>query len=54
MKKIYTIVFIFLLTTSCRAGELASSFKQAAVLGDAQEKERATQAYIHLDLMPYY
>jgi len=54
MKKIYTIVFIFLLTTSCRAGELASSFKQAAALGDAQEKERATQAYIHLDLMPYY
>ena len=54
MKKIYPIVFIFLLTTSCRAGELASSFKQAAALGDAQEKERATQAYIHLDLTPYY
>src|SRR6266403_3107828 len=54
MKEIYTIVFIFLLTTSSRAGELASSFKQAAALGDAQEKERATQAYIHLDLMPYY
>jgi len=54
MKKIYTIVFIFLLTTSCRAGELASSFKQAAARGDAQEKKPATQAYIHLDLMPYY
>jgi len=54
MKKIYTIVFVFLLTTSCSAGELASSFKQAAALGDVQEKERGTQAYIHLDLMPYY
>ena len=54
MKKLYTIAFIFLLTISCRAGELASSFKQAAALEDAQEKERATQAYIHLDLMPYY
>src|SRR6266481_4548160 len=54
MKEIYTIVFIFLLTTSSRAGELASSFKQAAALADAQEKERAAQAYIHLDLKPYY
>src|SRR5467141_2065194 len=26
----------------------------SSLLGDAQEKERATQAYIHLDLMPYY
>ena len=54
MKKLYAIVFIFLLATSGRAGELASSFKQAAALGDAQEKERNAQAYIHLDLMPYY
>jgi hypothetical protein len=54
MKKLYAIVFIFLLATSGRAGELASSFKQAAALADAQEKERAAQAYIHLDLKPYY
>ena len=54
MKKLYAIVFISLLTTAVRADQLASSFKQAAALGDAQEKERATQAYIHLDLMPYY
>jgi hypothetical protein len=54
MKKLYTIVFISLLTTSSLAGDLASSFKQAAALGDAQQKERTTQAYIHLDLMPYY
>ena len=32
MKKLYAIVFIFLLATSGRAGELASSFKQAAAL----------------------
>ncbi len=54
MKKLYAIVFVFLLVTSGRAGELASSFKQAAALADAQEKERAAQAYIHLDLKPYY
>lgn len=54
MKKLHTVVFIFLLATSDRAGDLASSFKQAAALGDAQQKERATQAYLHLDLMPYY
>src|ERR1700751_5977091 len=54
MKKLYAIVLISLLATSGRAIELASSFKQAAALGDVQEKERSTQAYIHLDLMPYY
>lgn len=54
MKKLYIIVFVFLLTISSAAGDLASSFKQAAALGDALEKERTTQAYIHLDLMPYY
>jgi len=54
MKKLFAIVLFSLLTTSGRAGELASSFKQAAALADAQEKERAEQAYIHLDLTPYY
>jgi hypothetical protein len=54
MRKLYAIVLIALLTTVGRADDLASTFKQAAALGDAQEKERATQAYIHLDLMPYY
>lgn len=53
MKKICTIVLISLLSTSGRAGELASSFKQAAALGDAQEKEPAARAY-QRDLMPYY
>jgi hypothetical protein len=54
MKKLCTVLFISLLASSGRAGDLASSFKQAAVLGDAQEKDRGTQAYLHLDLMPYY
>src|SRR6266436_5788411 len=54
MKKLCTLFVISLLTISSRAGELASSFKQAAALADAQGKERAEQAYIHLDLMPYY
>jgi hypothetical protein len=38
MKKLYTIAFISLLAISCRAGELASSFKQAAALADAQTR----------------
>jgi hypothetical protein len=54
MTKLYAIVFISLLTISSRAGELASSFKQAVALADAQDKERGAQAYIHLDLVPYY
>jgi hypothetical protein len=54
VKLLCAIVLTSLLTTIGRADDLATSFKQAATLGDAQEKERATQAYIHLDLMPYY
>src|SRR6267143_4852049 len=53
MKKLYTILFISLLTTSGRAGELASSFKQAAALADAQEKG-PERAYVQRDLKPYY
>lgn len=54
MKKLSAIVLIALLVTTGRADDLATSFKEAAALGDAQGKERATQAYIHLDLTPYY
>ena len=49
-----SIVFNSLLMVSCRAGDLASSFKRAAALGDAQEKESATLEYAHRDFMPYY
>ena len=54
MKILCAIVLISLLTTAGKSDGLATSFKRAAALGDAQEKDRATQAYIHLDLMPYY
>ena len=54
MKKLYALVFISLLTISTRAGELASSFKEACALAATQQKERAEQAYIHLNLTPYY
>jgi hypothetical protein len=54
MKTLCAIVLFSLLTTAGRAEDLATSFKQAAALADAQEKERAAQAYIHLDLKPYY
>jgi len=54
MKKVYALVFISLLTISSRADELASSFAQACALANAQRQERSEQAYIHLDLVPYY
>jgi len=54
MKKLYVVVFIFLLTISTRADDLASSFEKACALADAQQKDRSEQAYIHLDLTPYY
>jgi len=54
MKRVCALVFISLLTISSRAGELASSFKEACVLAAAQFEERSKQAYIHLDLAPYY
>jgi hypothetical protein len=54
MKKLYTIVFISLLTTSSIAGDLASSFEQASALALAQRKDPAVQTYGKRDLMPYY
>jgi len=54
MKKLYALVFISLLTISGRAAELASSFKEACARAEAQQEQRAEQAYIHLDLKPYY
>jgi len=54
MKKLFAIALIFLLSTAVRAHDLPTSFKQAAALGEAQQKERSLQAYIHLDLTPYY
>jgi hypothetical protein len=53
MKKLYAIVLICLLTTTARAGDLANSFKQAAALGDAQEKETGARAY-KTELTAYY
>jgi hypothetical protein len=54
MKKLFALVFISLLAISSRAGELASSFKEACALAGVQQEERSEQAYIHLDLVPYY
>jgi hypothetical protein len=54
MKKLYAIFLISLLTTSVRADDLATSFKQAVTLAVAQNKERAVRAYGQLDLKPYY
>jgi|SRR5271165_262645 len=54
MKKLYAIVLISLLTTAGRADDLATSFKQAAALAEAQDKVNAAIAYEHRDLKPYY
>ena len=54
MKTFYAIVLVSLLTTSCIAGDLAGSFKQAAALAGAQPTDRATRIYAELDLRDYY
>jgi hypothetical protein len=54
MKKLYTTVLIFLLTTSSIAGTLAGSFKEAVALADAEDKDRATRIYSAIDLKDYY
>jgi hypothetical protein len=54
MKKLYTIIFIFLLTTSCIAGDLASTFEQASALAAAQRKDPAAEAYQKNDGMRYF
>jgi hypothetical protein len=50
---ICTILFVSLLTTSGMAGDLASSFKQAVVLAEAQDKDRTTRIYADIDLKDY-
>lgn len=54
MTKLYMMVFISLLTFLAEQSSLASSFKQAASLADAQNKEPASQVYIQYNLKPYY
>jgi hypothetical protein len=54
MRKLYSIIFISLLTTSSIAGDLASSFEQASALALAQDKDPVAQAYRKRDLIPYY
>jgi hypothetical protein len=54
MKKLYSTALIFLLTTSSMAGDLASSFKEAVALAEAQPEDRATRIYAKVDLNDYY
>lgn len=54
MRKIFSILFISLLTTSGMASGLARSFKEAAALADAEGKDRATRIYAAIDLTDYY
>jgi hypothetical protein len=49
------MAFVALLTTTSLAGDLATSFKQAAALADAQDyKDRANRIYAEIDLKDYY
>ena len=60
MKKRYTVILIFLLTTLGKASglgravELATSFKQAAALADAEDDVDAAVVYRHRELKPYW
>ena len=54
MKKIFSILFISLLTTSGMASGLARSFKEAAALADAEGNDRATRIYAAIDLNDYF
>jgi hypothetical protein len=55
MKRLFTVFFISLLTTSSMAADLATSFKQAVELADKKEgNDRATRIYAAIDLNDYY
>jgi hypothetical protein len=54
MRKICFVLFISLLTASGLAGDIASSFKQAVALAEAQDKDRTTRIYSDIDLKDYY
>jgi hypothetical protein len=54
MKRLHYILAILLLTTSSIASDLARSFKEAAALAGAQDKDRATRIYARIDLHDYY
>jgi len=54
MSTVKAIGIICLLTISSTAGDLVTSFKEAAALGDAQESAVATRNYFRDTLLPYY
>ena len=54
MRKIFSVLFVSLLTTSGMAGDIARSFKEAVALADVEDKDRATRIYAKIDLTDYY
>jgi hypothetical protein len=54
MKRLHSILFILLLTTSGMASDVARSFKEAVALARAKDKDRATRIYSQIDLHDYY
>ena len=54
MRILFLVVFICLFSADSVAGDLVTSFREAVVLGDAQEKGHQTRRYFEHDLLPYY
>ena len=54
MKKRGAMVLVFLLATTGRASDLATTFDEAVALAENQNKDRASRAYDALDFKPYY
>src|SRR5215472_11925395 len=54
MRKLFSVLFVSLLTTSSIAGDLAGSFKEAVELAKTEDKDRATRIYSAIDLNDYY
>jgi hypothetical protein len=54
MAAVRIISIVCLLTISSLASDLATSYQQAAALGDAQESAAATRDYFRDTLLPYY
>ena len=54
MRRIFSILFVSLLTTLSLAGDLAKSFKEAIALADTEDKDRAVRIYAEVDLKDYY
>ena len=54
MATVRLLITLAFLSIFASASDLATSYEQAAALGDAQEKAPATQEFFKNTLLPYY